>query len=134
MLIISSKPFLLVSLCFANVIKTSSALSIFIFFHIIFIILLILFKYLAFFQRIKTEILEEKKNLFHLCIKPQEETLQNLKSSDETMCTICFEEFNERDVCELCCSCHEKFYHLDCIKTWVYKNPTCPICRIRIYD
>lgn len=131
---ISAKPFLLLSICFAHVINSSSAFSVFIVFHITFIILLILLKYMIFFQKIKTEILEEKQNLFHLCIKSHEETLQNLRYSDETICTICFEDFNKTDVCELNCSCHEKFYHLDCIKTWVYKNPTCPICRIRIYD
>jgi len=90
--------------------------------------------YYLYFRSLKKQIFNDKKNLFHLCLKSKEKTIQNFLKNKEEICTICFEECNTNDICELNCPCQNKFYHLDCIKTWIFKNPSCPICRVQVYQ
>lgn len=44
---------------------------------------------------------------------------------------ICLEDFSETDgkqVAELSCS-NKHIFHVDCLKDWLVKNDTCPMCR-----
>jgi hypothetical protein len=45
-------------------------------------------------------------------------------------CVICMEEFQEtnKPVC-IRCVCKENFYHRGCIREWLLKTATCPVCR-----
>lgn len=131
-------PSLLLYISFGHLLlQKSKSLTIFIAISIIFLITIVSLKYFYFFDSVKLQVFEEKQNLFHVCIKSKDLSKQNFVSfceNEENTCTICFEECNESNVCELNCGCQNKFYHVDCIKTWVYKNPSCPICRVRVYD
>ena len=86
--------------------------------------------YYFYFENLHDQILMNESTFF-LLLKDQE-NLSNFRNSDEKLCTICFEPCDEDSVCELNCPCHEKFYHVDCIKTWIIKNPSCPICREKV--
>ena len=43
-------------------------------------------------------------------------------------CSICFEEFGNESVeqCQIQC---KNTFHSECIKIWISKNSTCPLCR-----
>ncbi|KAG9141853.1 hypothetical protein Leryth_013977 [Lithospermum erythrorhizon] len=43
-------------------------------------------------------------------------------------CAICLEVFVKDDQCRLLPSCNHKF-HVNCIDSWLLKQPFCPICR-----
>lgn len=88
--------------------------------------------YYFYFENLYNQILQERKYIFFFCIKDHQKTIQNFRNSNEKLCTICFDSCDEESACELQCPCHEKFYHIDCIKTWIIKNPSCPICREKV--
>jgi len=49
------------------------------------------------------------------------------ESDEPIMCVICQEPFtNETNVCELPCG---HIYHPTCIKEWIKRNRSCPLCR-----
>ena len=88
--------------------------------------------YYYYFENLYHQILHERKYIFSFCIRDHKKSVHHFRKSDEKLCTICFEACDEDSVCELNCPCHEKFYHVDCIKTWIIKNPSCPICREKV--
>ena len=51
-------------------------------------------------------------------------------AEDGAICTICLEPFEVggAPVCELACS-QKHVFHADCLKAWLVKESTCPICR-----
>lgn len=45
-------------------------------------------------------------------------------------CSICLDNFIDQDnIFKINCPCTEQYYHKDCIKNWLDKNCSCPICR-----
>jgi hypothetical protein len=51
------------------------------------------------------------------------------KKDNNKHCVICFEEYKtipDRNISELDCS---HIFHTDCLKTWLNKNRSCPLCR-----
>lgn len=46
------------------------------------------------------------------------------------LCPICFVDISRQQQSELLPCCH--LFHKKCIKTWMEKSHTCPMCRIRI--
>ena len=55
-----------------------------------------------------------------------EEEIENFGSDDSSLCPIC--EENQVDI-SLPCS---HFFCEDCIKSWVIKSETCPLCRLKL--
>jgi hypothetical protein len=55
---------------------------------------------------------------------------RQVQSSDvqrETKCSICLEEFTRGEsVCELPC---KHIFHDACVREWLKREPTCPVCR-----
>jgi len=88
--------------------------------------------YYKYFVDLKQQIHEEKKNLFHLCIKPSNITRENFVTNSS--CLICLDDCNYDSVCEVNCKCVGQFYHTDCLQKWIYQNPSCPICRQKVYQ
>jgi hypothetical protein len=71
----------------------------------------------------------ENKNLspITICLSP---TLSDSESGSE--CSICLETYRSgQEVSILSCS-HE--YHSSCIKEWMIKNRSCPMCRKDIHN
>ena len=87
-------------------------------------------KIMSYMVGLKKFIKEEKLYLFRFSLKPHYKSIQN--HCGET-CTICYENIDENDLCELNFPCHSQFYHQECIKKWIFKNPTCPVCRENVY-
>lgn len=52
----------------------------------------------------------------------------NYLSSEEKVCTVCFEQVEFADKFYLCCG---HMFHLTCIKEWLKRVKICPICRKR---
>ena len=45
-------------------------------------------------------------------------------------CVICMEEFSEGNLPHtLTCPCKDNYYHKACVRQWLLKTPTCPMCR-----
>ena len=45
-------------------------------------------------------------------------------------CVICMEEFNKVNTpFGVRCVCKDNFYHHGCIREWLLKTATCPVCR-----
>ncbi len=62
------------------------------------------------------------------------ESIKNLKARQEdTMCSICHGDFNNKDPVEVLQSCSH-YFHKSCIDEWKKKkaDSSCPICRITI--
>jgi hypothetical protein len=84
--------------------------------------------YKKFFNDLQSNFEIEKNLLFYQYLKSKQQTLQNTHSKSNP-CIICFEDFSDYDICELNCSCLNKFYHEKCLKMWIEKKSSCPICR-----
>lgn len=53
---------------------------------------------------------------------------QNLKSSDDSECSICGSEYEEDSIIADCACTHK--FHTQCLKPWVCEqHATCPLCR-----
>lgn len=50
-------------------------------------------------------------------------------SLDDTQCTICLGEYEEKDVLRIMPKCGHIF-HLTCIDIWLRIQTTCPVCRL----
>ena len=51
---------------------------------------------------------------------------------EEFLCAICLVEYNEADeIIQLPCD-ERHFFHSPCIKDWLDKNNTCPLCKAPI--
>ncbi|KAI8552587.1 hypothetical protein RHMOL_Rhmol06G0278200 [Rhododendron molle] len=46
-------------------------------------------------------------------------------------CAVCLEEFEEGERCGVLPLCNH-WFHPECIGNWLLKNPTCPVCRIKV--
>lgn len=55
----------------------------------------------------------------------------NSKESGGGGCTICLEEFKDGETTAAFIACNHRF-HAVCIKTWLVKNDTCPLCRSHV--
>lgn len=84
--------------------------------------------YKRFFNDLQGHFELEREMLFFQFLKSKTETLKN-KHVKSNPCIICFENFVDSDICELNCNCLNKFYHETCLKTWIEKKNSCPICR-----
>ena len=53
----------------------------------------------------------------------------NIVSLEADACAICLEQFQEEDQILVfeCDPLH--YFHVPCGKSWLDKNPTCPLCR-----
>jgi len=49
-------------------------------------------------------------------------------------CSICLNSLGKNKICKPICKCNNIFYHKECIKTWLKKKSTCPICKEVIYS
>ncbi|OIR58309.1 MAG: RING finger protein [Amphiamblys sp. WSBS2006] len=59
-------------------------------------------------------------------------TRRNIKrrSPQNKSCSICFTDFEEKErVTVLHC---KHTYHTECLRPWLKKNKTCPLCRISL--
>lgn len=112
--------------------KASLPCRFFFFTCFVFSQLIMCITYYLYFEKLHEQIMNERKYVFSFSLKQKQTTLSNFGNSDEKLCTICFEPCEVDSVCELNCPCHEKFYHVECIKTWIIKNPSCPICREKV--
>ncbi|PIA39177.1 hypothetical protein AQUCO_02700391v1 [Aquilegia coerulea] len=54
-------------------------------------------------------------------------------SSDETQCTVCLSEYQQKDILRILPYCGHSF-HVACIDIWLQQNSTCPICRISLRE
>ena len=72
-----------------------------------------------------------KKMLDQLQTTSYTQNFGDLLTVHQPSCPICFEDFKiDEDVVSLP-SC-EHLYHTECIKTWLVKNPLCPMCRSNV--
>ena len=55
-------------------------------------------------------------------------TGENKDEFKELTCTICLSDVSEDDVLSKLQCAH--IFHLDCIKLWIVRQPTCPNCRV----
>jgi hypothetical protein len=58
---------------------------------------------------------------------------QEMASSNHIDCVICLEEFEYGQPCQVFPLCNHIF-HSNCIRLWLKKRMTCPICRVCILD
>lgn len=115
-------------LSYINIINYSFPLGITFLFSTILLNLIVYILYNKFFNDLHNHFQIEKELLFYQYLKSREKTLKNVHSKSNP-CIICFEDFNDSDICELDCSCLNKFYHEKCLKAWIEKKSSCPICR-----
>lgn len=52
-------------------------------------------------------------------------------SNTVTNCSICFNNFNPGDICRKINRCSHTF-HQSCVDSWLYRQNTCPLCRLII--
>ncbi|KAH6833496.1 hypothetical protein C2S53_019395 [Perilla frutescens var. hirtella] len=52
-------------------------------------------------------------------------------SMENTQCTICLSEYQEKEVLRIMPKCGHSF-HLSCIDIWLRKQSTCPVCRLSL--
>ncbi|KAK1264319.1 E3 ubiquitin-protein ligase ATL42 [Acorus gramineus] len=54
-------------------------------------------------------------------------------SEDDTLCTVCLSEYQEKDVLRILPYCGHAF-HVTCIDMWLQQHATCPVCRISLRE
>ncbi|XP_074568558.1 RING-H2 finger protein ATL67-like [Curcuma longa] len=54
-------------------------------------------------------------------------------SGQDTQCTVCLAEYQEKDVLRILPFCGHTF-HVICIDVWLKQHSTCPVCRISLRD
>lgn len=54
------------------------------------------------------------------------------KGSSSVDCAVCLENFKTGDKCRLLPNCRHSF-HVQCIDSWLFKTPICPICRTGVH-
>ncbi|XP_020112027.1 E3 ubiquitin-protein ligase ATL6-like [Ananas comosus] len=55
------------------------------------------------------------------------------QSEQDTQCTVCLSEYQEKDVLRLLPYCGHTF-HANCIDIWLKQHSTCPVCRVSLRD
>lgn len=58
---------------------------------------------------------------------------QELKTSSNRECVICLEDFETGDSCQVFPICNHIFHSI-CLRNWMTKNLTCPLCRSCILE
>ena len=58
-------------------------------------------------------------------------TIEVIEEDNDSMCTICRNNFSEGDVVRKITSCNHMF-HINCIDQWFEEHTTCPTCRTNI--
>ncbi|ONK57392.1 uncharacterized protein A4U43_C09F50 [Asparagus officinalis] len=53
--------------------------------------------------------------------------------TQDTLCTVCLAEYQERDILRILPYCRHAF-HVTCIDIWLKQHSTCPVCRISLRD
>ena len=48
--------------------------------------------------------------------------------SEETLCSICRNNFARQEICRKINTCHH-FFHQSCVDSWLIRNHSCPMCR-----
>jgi hypothetical protein len=48
-------------------------------------------------------------------------------------CSICLDNYKEDQVMSVLHNCKHKF-HKECVSAWLLNNPTCPLCRNKVFD
>jgi len=80
--------------------------------------------------------------LFRLC-EHYDCNSQIYKSQFDNDCFICFEYINDNGIPPINLKNQQLYFnqcicngsvHNDCLKIWIYKNKSCPICRIKIIE
>ncbi|KAL3517091.1 hypothetical protein ACH5RR_023993 [Cinchona calisaya] len=54
-------------------------------------------------------------------------------STEDTQCTICLGDYEDKDVLRIMPKCGHSF-HLSCIDVWLRKQATCPVCRLSVQE
>lgn len=54
-------------------------------------------------------------------------------SIEDTQCSICLGEYQEKEVLRIMPKCGHNF-HLSCIDVWLRKQSTCPVCRLPLQE
>ncbi|KAJ4970541.1 hypothetical protein NE237_003640 [Protea cynaroides] len=54
-----------------------------------------------------------------------------LASGEDSQCTVCLAEYQEKDVLRILPYCRHSF-HVTCIDVWLRQHSTCPVCRISL--
>ncbi|XP_042017876.1 RING-H2 finger protein ATL67-like [Salvia splendens] len=54
-------------------------------------------------------------------------------SRENTQCSICLCEYQEKEVLRIMPKCGHSF-HLCCIDVWLRKQSTCPVCRLSVQE
>ncbi|PON85207.1 43kDa postsynaptic protein [Trema orientale] len=54
-------------------------------------------------------------------------------SIEDTQCSICLGEYQEKEVLRIMPKCGHNF-HLSCIDVWLRKQATCPVCRLPLQE
>jgi hypothetical protein len=66
-------------------------------------------------------------------VTPSQLGHRDIRSGDiqnETKCSICLEQFKRGErVCELPC---KHIFHDDCVREWLSREATCPVCRKKL--
>lgn len=80
-----------------------------------------------------SQVFRLKKNCNNCGNKNLDETFSISEVEDKSEnCSICYDNF-ETDPSNAKLKCKHEF-HLSCIKTWLEKSGTCPICRAGVYE
>ncbi|WOL02271.1 RING-H2 finger protein ATL68-like [Canna indica] len=58
---------------------------------------------------------------------------QFFSSGQDTQCTVCLADYQEKDVLRILPFCGHTF-HVTCIDIWLKQHSTCPVCRISLRD
>eukprot|EP00268_Persea_americana_P016337 TRINITY_DN17736_c0_g1_i1.p1 TRINITY_DN17736_c0_g1~~TRINITY_DN17736_c0_g1_i1.p1 ORF type:complete len:167 (+),score=25.15 TRINITY_DN17736_c0_g1_i1:82-582(+) len=54
-------------------------------------------------------------------------------SRDDPHCSICLEEYRDKELLRTLPRCGHNFHH-SCIDMWLQKQSTCPVCRLSLQD
>nr|GMD29834.1 RING-H2 finger protein ATL39-like [Ipomoea batatas] len=86
-------------------------------------------------SRIDLELTEHRNNGLDPVVVAAIPTLkfhpEAFSSSEDTQCTICLAEYQEKEVLRIMPKCGHTF-HLSCIDIWLRKQSTCPVCRLSV--
>ena len=95
------------------------------------ILMILLFLSILLFFYYKREIVNALNEIYYNKDTNIDIFLTEYKGTKEILdCSICLDDFLDEDaVFKINCPCTEQYYHKDCIKNWLEKNCSCPICR-----
>ncbi|KAL1843578.1 hypothetical protein VTJ49DRAFT_861 [Mycothermus thermophilus] len=66
--------------------------------------------------------------------RPGRDVNDNQQSESELdRCAICLEPLSSSSPCEMR-PCHHSQFHYSCLKTWLERNPVCPLCKTNVEE